>query len=244
MDCSLWFGRCRINNASEITEHFDMAALRGYFLGGSLAEWLREHGGEEQAGRLETIDPSDPELDLRLAQVFGVAAPASLQVFSGAENVRDVPAAGSYNGSMTAFGSGLAWNSGSFAGSYFGSYAGSYYGSFSGSYSGSYVGSFTKFSLWEWEWEWRFGSSFHRSYGSFGSFSGTSWRGGSFFAGSFLGGSFMLGGSFTGLGAYALGSFPMGYGSFAITADEYDRIMYECLRRCPLDCFGYGIHII
>ena len=74
MDCSLWFGRCRINNASEITEHFDMAALRGYFLGGSLAEWLREHGGEEQAERLETIDPSDPELDLRLAQVFGVTA--------------------------------------------------------------------------------------------------------------------------------------------------------------------------
>ena len=246
MDCSLWFGRCRINNASEITEHFDMAALRGYFLGGSLAEWLREHGGEEQAECLETIDPSDPELDLRLAQVFGVTAPASLQVFSGAENVRDVPAAGSYNGSMTAFGSGLAWNSGSFAGSYFGSYAGSYYGGFSGSYSGSYVGSFTKFSLWEWEWEWRFagrgsfrGSFAAGSWGSLGSFGSYRFGSGSYLPGSF--GSFPWG-SFSGsFGAGSFGGF--GSGGF-ITADEYDRIMYECLRKCPLNCYGYGIHIV
>lgn len=236
MDCSLWFGRCRINSASEIAEHFDMASLRGYFLGGSLIEWLREHGGEQQAEQLEVLDPSDPELDRHLAQVFGVAAPSTSQIFSGYEKVREVPAAGSYNGSFAA-GSGFGLNFGSFAGSYLWSYAGSYYGSF----FGSYAGSFAKFSLWEWEWEWRFGGSFYRSSGSFG---GTSWSG-SFMGGSFwLGGSFALGSSFYGAGSYPFGSFPAGYGSFIISADEYDRIMYECLHRCPLDCFGYGIHII
>ena len=111
-----------------------------------------------------------------------------------------------------------------------------------GSY-GSAVGSYGGFRLWEWEWEWRFGSFA-------GSFRNCSWRGGSFAGGSFLGGSFGLG-SFSGwLGSFA-GSF--GWGSFAfsmangscfITADEYDRIMYLTLRRCPLDCFGYGIHIV
>jgi hypothetical protein len=42
-------------------------------------------------------------------------------------------------------------------------------------------------------------------------------------------------------GAGSFGGF--GSGGF-ITADEYDRIMYECLRKCPLNCYGYGIHIV
>ena len=66
MDCSLWFGRCRVNTASEIAEHFDMASLRGYFLGGSLEEWLREHGGEEQADRVSALDPKDRRYSGRL----------------------------------------------------------------------------------------------------------------------------------------------------------------------------------
>ena len=140
-----------------------------------------------------------------------------------------------YSGAMaqaTPAVSGSGWNRGSYSvgsgaagyGSYFtgGSYAVGY-----GSY-GSAVGSFGGFRLWEWEWEWRFGSFA-------GSFRNSSWRGGSFagwlgsFAGSFGWGSF---------------AFPMANGSCFITADEYDRIMYLTLRRCPLDCFGYGIHIV
>lgn len=233
MDCSLWFGRCRINSASEIAEHFDMASLRGYYLGGSLAEWLREHGGEQQAALVEQLDPSDKDLDRRLAEIFEQAPAAKQEVFSGlADNRRGCADCGSFSGSGVG-----SWNFGSGMG--FGSMAlgsGSYFG-----------GSFSRFSLWEWEWEWRFGGSFYRHSGSFG---GTSWRGGSFMGGSFgggsfiWGGSFMLGSSFLGFGAYPFGSFAAGYGSFLISADDYDRIMYECLRKCPLDCFGYGIHII
>ena len=120
------------------------------------------------------------------------------------------------------------------AGSYGGSgVAANYsYGSF-GSYAG--YGSY-RFSLWEWEWEWRFGRRGSFSLGSFGSylFGAGSYSFGSF--GSFQPGSFsVISGSFT-AGSYGSGGF--------VTADEYDRIMYECLRKCPLNCYGYGIHII
>lgn len=232
MNCSLWFGRCRVNNASEIAEHFDLASVRGYFLGGSLAEWLREHGGEQQAAELDALDPKDPALDRRLAEIFGQAPKAQKKVFTG------TAAAGCCSGGA-GYGSGSSFRGSYFPGSFsLTSFLGNFgYGSgsfFSGSYS---VGSYGGFRMREWEWEWRY-SSF------LGSFGGGSRRAGSFFAGMFIGGSFY--GSFR-TGSFLGGSFPcsgMGYGSRFITPDEYDRIMYETLRRCPLDCFGYGIHIV
>lgn len=242
MDCCLWFNRCRISDAAEIAENFDIAALRGYFLGGRLIEWLREHGGEAYADKLKMIDPASPDLDARLSMVFGKSAPEHREVFSGASAGHSVHNAGSFAGSGAA-GSFVWGYAGSFAagsggvGSF--SYGSGYYGSFlSGSYSG---GSFRKFRLWEWEWEWRFGGSFRGSFrgGSF-AFGSYMFGSGAYLLGSFNGGSFS--GSFPG------GSFGGAYGSFCgwngMTAEEYDRIMYECLRKCPLDCFGYGIHII
>lgn len=218
MDCSLWFGRCMVNSASEIAEHFDMASLRGYFLGGSLEEWLREHGGEEQADRVSALDPKDPALDRRLAEIFGQAAAEKNEVFRGDGAGYAAPAV-----------SGSGWNRGSYS---VGSGAAGY-----GSY-GSAVGSFGGFRLWEWEWEWRFGSFA-------GSFRNSSWRGGSFAVGSFGYGSFGSWlGSFAGSFGWGSFAFPMANGSRFITADEYYRIMYLTLRRCPLDCFGYGIHIV
>lgn len=104
MDCSLWFGRCMVNSASEIAEHFDMASLRGYFLGGSLEEWLREHGGEEQADRVSALDPKDPALDRRLAEIFGQADAEKNEVFRGDGAGYAAPAV-----------SGSGWNRGSYS---------------------------------------------------------------------------------------------------------------------------------
>ncbi len=249
MDCCLWFNRCRISDAAEIAENFDIAALRGYFLGGRLADWLREHGGEAFADKIANIAPDSPDLDVQLARVFGKSEPERRVVFGGIPAEHSVPNAGSFAGSGV-MGSSFAAGSGFFGG--FGAGSGSaggylsgsgYYGSFlSGSYSGGSYGSFRKFRLWEWEWEWRFGGSFRGSF-----------RGGSFAFGSYMFGSgaYLLGsfnrGSFSG-SFPVFGSFGGAYGSFfgwnGMTAEEYDRIMYECLRKCPLDCFGYGIHII
>lgn len=231
MDCCLWLNRKKISNAAEIIDNFDLAAVRGYFLGGSLSEWLREHGGTVYADRLDklrTLDPQDPQLNDRLAEVFGVSAGAVTEVFCG-----NVPNnGGSRCGSFGSFSGGFRGGSGSFNFGSYGVFQGSGLGIGSGGLTA--LGSY-RFSLWEWEWEWRFAGrgSFRGSFGSyrFGS--------GSYLLGSF--GSFPWG-SFS--GSFGAGSFG-GFGSGgSITADEYDRIMYECLRKCPLDCYGYGIHIV
>ena len=227
MDCCLWLNRKKISSAAEIIDNFDLAAVRGYFLGGRLSEWLREHGGTVYADRLDklrTLDPQDPQLNDRLAEVFGVSAGAVTEVFCG--NAPDN--GGSRCGSFGSFSGGFRGGSGSFNFGSYGVFQGSGLGIGSGGLTA--LGSY-RFSLWEWEWEWRFvgRGSFRGSFGSLGSL-------GSF--GSYRFGSGSFSGSF---GAGSFGGF--GSGGF-ITADEYDRIMYECLRKCPLDCYGYGIHIV
>lgn len=235
MDCCLWLNRKKISNAAEIIDNFDLAAVRGYFLGGSLSEWLREHGGTVYANRLDklrTLDPQDPQLNDRLAEVFGVSAGAVTEVFCG--NAPD-------NGACAVNNGGSRCGSGSFNFGSYGVFQGSGLGIGSGGLTA--LGSY-RFSLWEWEWEWRFAGrgSFRGSFGSLGSlgsFGSYRFGSGSYLLGSF--GSFPWG-SFSGsFGAGSFGGF--GSGGF-ITADEYDRIMYECLRKCPLDCYGYGIHIV
>lgn len=226
MDCCLWLNRKKISSAAEIIDNFDLAAIRGYFLGGSLSEWLREHNGGVYADVIDTLDPSDEMLNDRLARAFGITPGAVQEVFCGSSGANPAQNCSSFAGSLAA-GSGMA---GSYGGS--GVAANYSYGSF-GSYAG--YGSY-RFSLWEWEWEWRFGRRGSFSLGSFGSYL--------FGAGSYSFGSFgsFRSGSFSGLsGSYTAGSY--GSGGF-VTADEYDRIMYECLRKFPLNCYGYGIHII
>lgn len=229
MDCCLWFNRKKIGSVADAIENFDLPAVRGYYLGGSLSKWLREHGGAVYADRLDTLDPKDPLLNDRLAEVFSIKAAPATEVFCG--KVAGV-CCGDCGGSYRAGSFGGSFSSGSFR-----------VGSFR---SGSGLGRFTSFGsfrshMWEWEWEWRFGN---RS-GSF--------RTGSFSFGSYLfgSGSYLLGsfGSFS-RGSLS-GSFGAGSGSFGglgfngvMTADEYDRIMYECLKKCPLNCYGYGMHIV
>ena len=243
MDCCLWLNRKKISSAAEIIDTFDLAAVRGYFLGGRLSEWLREHGGTVYADRLDklrTLDPQDPQLNDRLAEVFGVSAGAVTEVFCG--NAPDN--GGSRCGSFGSFSGGFRGGSGSFNFGSYGVFQGSGLGIGSGGLTA--LGSY-RFSLWEWEWEWRFAGrgSFRGSFGSlgslgsFGSFGSYRFGAGSYLLGSF--GSFPWG-SFS--GSFGAGSFG-GFGSGgSITADEYDRIMYECLRKCPLNCYGYGIHIV
>lgn len=247
MNCCLWFNRCKINSASEIADNMDLAALRGYFLGGSLIEWLTEHDGKEYARRLEKLEPTDPELNRQLLEAFK-EVPQELpkkEIFFG--NTSAAQCCVGENGSSGSFG---LWRGiGSFMSS---GIAGSYRpvlfgGSFSsGSYTVGSFGSFSRFRMWEWEWEWRFGGSFrgigsYRGIGSgvtFGSF-------GMIGFGSYVFGSWgYLLGSYRGVNGCFSGSYAFGRNCWQLSSDEYDRIMYKCLRRCPLDSFGYGIHIV
>ncbi|MBD5384129.1 MAG: hypothetical protein HDR72_03910 [Ruminococcaceae bacterium] len=242
MDCALWLNRRKIYSADEIAGDPDIASLRGYFLAGSLVEWLRGHGGERYAKKLSKLRPDDPELNEKLAKIFGGSAegkrfgegvpvpPDSVSVYgsisSAAIGMR-LSSYGSYSLTTGSVGSGrwISLSGGSFR---FGSY---FFGSgmhewewewlFNLYKTGSFsFGSFTSF--YEWEWEWLFemfrSGSFTASFG-FGSF----WRFG--YPGSF-------------------GSLYMPFTNDISLLDEYDRIMLETLMRCPLDRFGYGIHNI
>ncbi len=61
-NCCLWINGKKISEAKDIKENFNIADVRGYFLGGRLAEWLYEHGADDKARMIESIDKnSNPD---------------------------------------------------------------------------------------------------------------------------------------------------------------------------------------
>lgn len=236
MDCALWLNRRKIYSADEIAGNSDIASLRGYFLAGSLISWLNEHNGEHYAEKLSELRPDDPELNIKLSEIFGGSAegkrfgdgaPDDLSPAVSLPVTRGSMQNGGSYGAFAALGS---FGSGSFGRGYFALSGGSF------SFGSRFFGSGTH----EWEWEWLFNlyksGSFGSFGGNFGSFGGFRerlfelFRSGSFFGGSFKFGSF--------------GSLYLPFTKDISALDEYDRIMFETLMMCPLDRFGYGIHNI
>ncbi len=146
---ALWIGKHKVYSAAEITEYFDLASVRGYFLGGALTDWLRENGGEGYADKLDALSKDSPTLNEEIAAIFGVKdIPVSIMDGKGARSDGCGP--------FYALGSGK---------SRFG------FGSFNElKRLMGLLGSFGSFrfgsgGLHEWEWEWLLGRL-----GSFGSF--------------------------------------------------------------------------
>ncbi len=265
MDCALWLNKKKICSADEIADNFDIAAIRGYFLGGSLIKWLSSHGGTELARELSNVLPDEPCLNDRLSSIF-LKKKCDVPVHRTDENV--VAAVEHFKGVAVHEPPVVSSLSGSFPiSSYTGSFGFGSFGYGMGSYNfGSYsLGSFKRGSFsnaWEWEWEWylgsfrkgsfrygisSFGGSYVYNFGSyrFGSFNYSSFNYGSYAYGK---GSFRFGGPFASGEALLFGSYrgvPLSGGSFrCISSDEYDEIMYRTLGMCPLNRFGYGIHLI
>ena len=225
MDCALWLNKHKIYSADEIPRYPDIAALRGYYLGGSLEKWLREHNGEDYADRLSALSCDDGDLNNALAEIFGGKSSISLKEMRGELSEKNLQPLFSEYGS---------YPRGSYGSYRFGSFPiGSFrFGSFHewewewffryGSFGSYRLGSFRFGSFHEWEWEWLFGM------GSFGSFRFGSYRFGSF--GSYMG--------------FLFGFEPKEHFLDWKSLDEYDRIMLLNLAKCPLNRYGYGIHNI
>lgn len=240
MECALWLNRRKVYSADEIASSPDIASLRGYFLAGSLIGWLNEHGGAHYARELGMLRCDDPELNEKLAEIFGGSPEDGLRFGEGGSE--SAPASVQVGSSLVFRGT-SAVGSGSFSlPSSYGSLARAW-GVSAGSFRLGSGGFGSGTHEWEWEWEWLF-----RAYrgGSFTSFSAASF--GAFGRARFFGA--IRSGSF---GSFSFGSFwSMGhFGSFPLPGtidleclDEYDRIMLETLMLCPLDRFGYGIHNI
>lgn len=272
MNCALWLNKRKIRRASEIPENLDVASLRGYFLAGSLSEWLLENGGERYAKRLAGLSPDDPALNDKLAAVFGGKADLGKALNSapreGSQPQTPNAAQSSFISSFpSSFASSFTprnsfrfteFGSGSFSYEWLTSFGGfwEFLGKL-GSFTSWSFGSFGKFHEWEWEWlfelykRWQ-GGSFTLSTLSFGSFHKWEWEwllrlyGGGFGSFSLTSFSSFGFGSFDVFGLFnkSMGSFELRKFLENLELDEYDRIMFETLMMCPLDRFGYGIHNI
>lgn len=253
MKCALWLNKRKIRHASEIPDNLDMApqaslaSLRGYFLAGSLSEWLSENGGERYAKRLAGLSHDDPALNEKLAAIFGGKSNINKADFGSAlssapsERIQaqtPSPAPSSFPSSFAPRNSFrfTEFGSGSFSYEALTSFGELWellrkFGSFN-------ITSFTSFAgFWnfhEWEWEWLL-----KLYSGSGSFVSTSF---SSFGKGF--GSFDVFGNIFGLLNGNMGSFELRKLLENLALDEYDLIMFETLMLCPLDRFGYGIHNI
>lgn len=213
-NCCLWIGGEKVSDLAGIKKNFCITDVKGYYLGGRLADWLRAHGADREAQLVEAIDKNG-DVDTALEDIFK-DKPA-----------KDVFTAYQFNNVTPPFlasgnGAGLSPN-GSFGD--YGSMSGSF-GSFraAGSFKvGSFgVGSYRHSH--EYEYEYRNGSYKKTS------FTATSFGYGSFKYGSFNLSSFIF-------GSFSYEDLCEG-GSFTPAA------LMLFFSSEPLNRFGYGIHLI
>lgn len=263
MNCALWLNKQKVRHASEIPENLDVASLRGYFLAGSLLEWLRQNGGEEYAEKLSGISADDVQLNKKIADIFNGKPLRAKPMRTASDNSSEQPPVRTPGETEqndicgSAVSSYFVPSSGSFKFANYGSGSSAFlqlssFGEFWELLQKIGTGSFGSFNLGSYsQWAWLF-ALFERGYGSFafGSFSSFhEWEWEWFFRlFTSKGGSF----SMSSFGSFYADFFSGIFGSFDTFADpprfpvldEYDRIMLETLMICPLDRFGYGVHNI
>ncbi|MCM1333661.1 MAG: hypothetical protein NC084_07505 [Bacteroides sp.] len=222
----LYLGEARAYDVPTLRRYFDTALVSGYLLGGTLERWLSDAGEAAILARVRAIDYGG-DIGEQLEHIFGVRPARKTRL--PACLIKKPPSAAARPLPSSYFREGFAPR-----GSYsFGSYhlpSGSYrLGSFrTGSFQvGSYyIGSY-RLGSYRYEWEWEFERGSYRK----GSFYRTSFgAGGSFRAGSYRKGSFS-------------GSYRFYAGNAEITEEEYRRTLIN-LSSCPLNEYGYGIHLI
>ena len=266
MHCALWLNHRKVYNACDIPDNLDLASLCGYFAAGSLLDWLKTHGGERYAAKLEKISPKDPLLKEKLEEIFGGkpvankefgngACSAENPVFCGCSQIGNSSVCFSASRGYPNTSSLPRWRMKMISSFNFSSYTFSSYLLKIG--FGSAKGGFFSLSSslssgifgYEWEWEWE------RFLSGYGSFNTTSFGYSSFLSAlraffaknygsrSYGSASSRYFGSFFGsFNGFALKN---GFGSYILSdSEEYDRILMECVFGCPLNGCGYGIHNI
>ena len=188
-NCCLWIGGEKVSDLEGIKKNFCITDVKGYYLGGRLADWLKAHGAEREAQLVEAIDKNG-EVDTALEDIFK-DKPAEDKFTAYQFNNVTPPFLANGNGA------GLSPN-GSFGyGSLYGSFGSFTAGSFS---AGSFrVGSYRHSH--EYEYEFQSGSykktSFTATSFGYGSFKYGSFNLSSFIFGSFSYEDLCEGGSFT-----------------------------------------------
>lgn len=68
-NCCLWIGGEKVSDLEGIRKNFCITDVKGYYLGGRLADWLRAHDAEKEAQLVEAIDKNG-EVDTALEDIF------------------------------------------------------------------------------------------------------------------------------------------------------------------------------
>ena len=68
-NCCLWIGGEKVSDLEGIKKNFCITDVKGYYLGGRLADWLRANGAEREAQLVEAIDKNG-EVDTALEDIF------------------------------------------------------------------------------------------------------------------------------------------------------------------------------
>ena len=68
-NCCLWIGGEKVSDLEGIKKNFCITDVKGYYIGGRLADWLRDHGAEREAQLVEAIDING-EVDTALEDIF------------------------------------------------------------------------------------------------------------------------------------------------------------------------------
>ena len=55
-NCCLWIGGVKVSDLDGIRDNFNITDVKGYYLGGRLADWLRLGGYDNEAARIDNID--------------------------------------------------------------------------------------------------------------------------------------------------------------------------------------------
>lgn len=266
---SLWIGGKKIYSLEQLKDNFDLTSVELYYCGGGLARWLRLCGEADIADKIEKIDTSF-DISEQLAEIFGQPKPIKKTQSNSSADVsapkEPVEASSSFSFEVpkqeNSFRIGGGLNSFSPELIPFSSFEmSSSFGGSSFTWTLFYTGSGASFSL-------EAASLLTTSFNFFS----TSFMTSSFHqyeyefetGGSFSGlGSFKLG-SFS----FASGSFTSSAGSFNTTELEpeacgSDRLISESVNNkaeaplpsprekilqnflaCPLNRFGYGLHLI
>lgn len=245
----LWFKNGKIFNLKQLKKNFDFDSAEMYFLGGGLSRWLKQCGETELAGKVDAIDV-DSDVPLQLSRIFGIAPPQFRPAFSSVSNIECAPinTAGSFE-MQTSFpespANSFEWQAASYL---------SLMTSFETSEvvnSSFYQNSFVTTSFHQHEYEYENNTSFALTSFSTGSF-GYLKNFEQFETGSFNFGSFNLNltaGSFAGssytdmLNLNVRDNEPLSSPLHGVQLSPQEKMKMN-ISSCPLNRYGYGLHLI
>lgn len=76
---SLLFTNGKISSLEQLKDNFDIEAVKLYYLGGSLTDWLEMCGKSEIARKVRNID-LNRDIDVQLAEIFGQPIPVKARI--------------------------------------------------------------------------------------------------------------------------------------------------------------------